>query len=146
MATQITEPNRRVLFVDDEAFILEAMERQVGDEFDVQTASSGSNALSVLKGGAQFAVIVADMRMPIMNGVEFLVKAREIDSKFVAIMLTGNTDRQTAIDAVEKGQVFHFLTKPCNRDRLLKAVEAATQLYALHGQIDQITSFLKDVA
>jgi CheY-like chemotaxis protein len=89
--------SRRVLLVDDEPYILEGLSRQVGDQFDVTTAGSGSEALALLRSGLRFAVIVADMRMPGMDGVEFLVHARAIDPTAIRMMLTGNNDRQTAI-------------------------------------------------
>lgn len=140
------KPNRRVLFVDDEPMVLEAMQRQVGEIFDVHTATSGNQGLAILKSGIKFAIIVADMRMPGMDGIEFLMQAKDIDPDAVPMMLTGNADRQTAVDAIEMGQVFHFLTKPCNRERMVKSLEDGLQLYMLRERIDTINCFLEDVA
>jgi DNA-binding NtrC family response regulator len=133
---------KRILFVDDEPFILEALKRQLDDVFDVYTSTSGREALVLLQSGLRFDVIVADMRMPVMNGIEFLVQAREIDPTFVPMMLTGNTDRQTAVDALEKGMVFNFLVKPCKRDRMIKAIESCLQLQGLQKRIDSVFGFL----
>lgn len=136
----------KVLFVDDEAFIVQGLRRNVGDVYDVSTATSGAEGLSLITSGIKFAVIVADMRMPGMNGIEFLVRARALDPDAIFMMLTGNVDQKTALEALEVGQVFHFLTKPCNRDRLLKSIEAAVQLYSLQGDIEKIRTFLRSAA
>lgn len=88
----------KVLFVDDDASILAAFRRQLRGIFDVHTASNGAEGLDRLRTEACFAVIVADMRMPLMTGTEFLAQARIIAPNSVRMMLTGNADQQTAID------------------------------------------------
>ena len=82
-----------------------------------------------------FAVVIADMRMPKMNGIEFLKVVQEESPHTIRLMLTGNADQQTAIDAVNEGEVFRFMNKPCSTGFLVKTLEAAlTQHRLLHAE------------
>lgn len=121
----------RVLFVDDEQPVLDAIAANLRRGFDVQTATSGAAGLDLLRGDATIAVVVSDMRMPLMNGATFLTHAREIAPNAVRILLTGQTDIDSAVTAVNKGQLFRFLTKPCARDDLRAAVEQALEQHRL---------------
>jgi len=123
--------NARVLFVDDDTNILDAHQRNFRRRFEVSVAASGELGLAALKSGSPFAVVVADMRMPLMNGIQFLRKAQELAPDTVRIMLTGNADQQTAVDAVNKGHVYQFLCKPCPPEMLGLAVENAAQQHLL---------------
>lgn len=123
--------NNNVLFVDDDVNILQGYQRTLRRQFEVETADSGMAALKLLDAGKSYAVVVSDMRMPGMDGLQFLqaVKARTEDS--VRIMVTGNTDQQTAIGAINEGDVFRFLTKPCEPQTLVKTVQDALEQYRL---------------
>lgn len=121
----------KVLLVDDEANVLEAYRRNLRNQFVITTALSGAEGLSALQSQGPFAVIVSDMRMPEMDGVEFLVNAKKIAPETVRIMLTGNADQQTAVDAVNKGDVFKFLNKPCSPEDMSAALESAVTQYQL---------------
>lgn len=123
--------NQRVLFVDDEPNVLQAVKRAIRKDFDVATAEGPEAGLALLAGDSDFAVIVSDMRMPGMSGVEFLRAAQQLSPRSVRMMLTGNADQQTAIDAVNDGAVFRFLTKPCDVDRLRVVVNQALEHYQL---------------
>ncbi|MEO0616640.1 MAG: HD domain-containing phosphohydrolase [Pseudomonadota bacterium] len=123
--------NPRVLFVDDEPNVLQAIKRAIRKDFDVATAEGAEAGLALLAGEDDFAVIVSDMRMPGMSGVEFLRAAQQLSPRSVRMMLTGNADQQTAIDAVNDGAVFRFLTKPCDVDRLRVVVNQALDHYQL---------------
>jgi response regulator RpfG family c-di-GMP phosphodiesterase len=123
--------NAKILLVDDETNILDGLRRLLGKEFSIETATSGEMGLSVLMESGPFAVVVSDMRMPGMNGVQFLTKVRERWPDTVRLMLTGNADIQTAIDAVNEGCVFRFLTKPCPENILKPALQAGLAQYAL---------------
>lgn len=110
--------NRRVLLVDDDPHALSAYRRQMCRSFDLTTALSGHEGLKVIRRSDDFAVIVSDMTMPEMNGVEFLQNARELTPRSIRIMLTGNADQRTAMDAINSGNIFRFLTKPCHPEML----------------------------
>ncbi|MCK5547005.1 MAG: response regulator, partial [Rhodospirillaceae bacterium] len=92
--------NRKVLLVDDEVNVLNGLKRQLRKQFDISTATSGQEALQIAGQEDPFAVVVSDMRMPGMNGVEVLERMQEISPDTTRVMLTGNADQQTAIDAV----------------------------------------------
>jgi len=107
----------RVLLVDDDPHLLSALRRQLGDDFDIETATSGQEAIEAVRSagaaGNPFAVVVSDMRMPGLDGIETLAKIREIAPETVRMMLTGNADQQTAIQAINRGNIFRFFNKPC---------------------------------
>ncbi|HFQ89223.1 MAG TPA: response regulator [Desulfobulbus sp.] len=121
----------KILFVDDEQNVLQSMRRQLRKRFPLQTALSGDEALAILKREGPFAVIVSDMRMPGMNGVELLARVKNLYPDTVRIMLTGNADQETAIEAVNSGQIFRFLTKPCSTAILVPALALAQRQYRL---------------
>lgn len=121
----------RILYVDDEVNMLASFQRMLRGRFDLETAASGRDGLQMIAAGGPFAVVVADMRMPGMDGVEFLAEVKELTPDTVRLMLTGNADLDTAIRAVNEGSIFRFLTKPCSQDLLVKSVEAGLRLYRL---------------
>ncbi len=123
--------NEKILFVDDEQNILEAYQRSLRKEFNIETAVGGPDGLIALASQGPYAVIISDMRMPGMDGAEFLAKAKEKSPDSVRIMLTGNADQQTAVDAINDGAIFRFLTKPCPPVVLARAITAALQQYQL---------------
>jgi response regulator RpfG family c-di-GMP phosphodiesterase len=123
--------SNRVLCVDDDPNILAGFQRNLRKQFSLEVASGGEQALALLESKGPFAVIMADMQMPGMNGVELLQQAENKYPNTVRIMLTGNADQQTAVQAVNEGHVFRFLTKPCTPEVLAWALEAGLQHYRL---------------
>jgi response regulator RpfG family c-di-GMP phosphodiesterase len=120
----------RILFVDDEVNIIQAYRRTLRNKFNIQGVSNGDDALELLKSG-DYAVIISDMQMPGMNGIEFLAAAKELKPDIVRIMLTGNADLKTAVDAVNKGDIFRFHNKPCHTDILEKTINNALKQFQL---------------
>jgi response regulator RpfG family c-di-GMP phosphodiesterase len=120
-----------ILFVDDDPGILAGFQRSLRKDFKVDTAEGGAAALALIRSRSPYAVVVADMRMPGMNGVEFLVELEKTSPDTVRMMLTGNADQKTARDAVNQGHIFRFLTKPCPPDELLLALRAGLKQYQL---------------
>lgn len=123
--------NEKILFVDDDLKLLAAVERNLRLKFRMVTAAGGEAALAKLASDGPFAVIVADMQMPGMNGVQLLTQVQKQYPESVRIMLTGNADQQTAAEAVNKGHVFQFLTKPCPVEILTSALHAGLKQYRL---------------
>ncbi len=119
----------KVLFVDDEPRILQAYQRGLRRHFEIHGATSGEQALKLLETEGPFPVVVSDMRMPGMNGIDLLVRIKERSPDTVRVMLTGNADQQTAIEAVNEGDVFRFLTKPCSVESLARTLAAAFKQY-----------------
>jgi response regulator RpfG family c-di-GMP phosphodiesterase len=115
-----------VLCVDDEPQVLEGVRDSLSRSFDVRVAESGSEGLALLQQDPDgYAVVISDMRMPVMSGAAFLNQARRIAPNAVRLLLTGYSDVDAAIRAVNDGQLFRFLTKPCPPDELLRACAAA---------------------
>lgn len=121
----------RILCVDDELNILLAMQRQLRKQFHVESALGAEQALATMERDGPFAVIVSDLQMPGMNGLELLGRARELSPDTIRIMLTGQADLTTAIAAVNKNSIFRFLTKPCSAEELAGTLEAAIDQYHL---------------
>lgn len=121
----------KVLFVDDEENVLQSIKRELRKRFDIHTAEGGAQALEVLKRDGPFAVIVSDMRMPLMDGIQLLSKVKDLYPDTVRLMLTGNADQDTAIEAVNKGAIFRFLNKPCPTATLVTSIALAQRQYRL---------------
>lgn len=120
-----------ILCVDDEPNVVEGLSLHLERSYRVRTATSGAAGLAALESEGPFAVVISDLRMPQMDGIAFLtqVKARFPDT--ARILLTGQVDVENAIAAVNEGEIFRFLTKPCPPETLLKVSEAAVRQYQL---------------
>jgi response regulator RpfG family c-di-GMP phosphodiesterase len=121
----------KILFVDDEPNVLDSIKRGLRKKYKLHTALSGAQALEKLAQNGPFAVIVSDMQMPQMNGAQLLSKAKVIAPETVRIMLTGNADQQTAIDAINEGDILRFLNKPASTEQLVAAIEAGLTQHRL---------------
>ena len=144
----------RILLVDDEPNVLEGYRRSLRGQFDITVALSGAEALEKIEREAPFAVVVSDMRMPEMSGVELLKRVKSTTPDSVRMMLTGNADQETAIQAVNQGHIFRFLNKPCPPQtfnialtmgvRQYKLVTAEKELLekTLNGSVEMLTQIL----
>ena len=121
----------RILCVDDEPNVLQALERQLRKQFEIVTAEGPMQGLESLEKSGPFAVILSDLRMPVMNGIQFLATAKERFPESVRMILSGQADFASTIEAVNEGSIFRFLTKPCESDHLAKALTAALEQYRL---------------
>ncbi|MEZ4425624.1 MAG: response regulator [Gemmatimonadota bacterium] len=120
-----------VLCVDDEPKVLEGIELNLRRKFRVLTATSGEEALEILAGEDSVAAILSDMRMPGMTGADLLARVRSERPEITRMLLTGQTDLDSAIRAVNEGQLFRFLTKPCPTEQLVTAFEGAVEYHQL---------------
>lgn len=119
------------MLVDDEPLILASIKRQLRKRFDVDTATSGQEGLDKVRDHGPYAVVVSDMQMPQMDGVQFLSAVQELAPNSVRIMLTGNADQRTAVDAINRGSIFRFHTKPCPLEDLAKSIAAGIEQHRL---------------
>jgi response regulator RpfG family c-di-GMP phosphodiesterase len=126
----MTEP-ARVLVVDDEPNLLSGLSRSLGDRFDITTANCGAAALEAIKTQGPFAVVVCDMRMPGMDGIEVLHRIAELAPNTVRIMLTGNADQKTAVEAINRGSIFRFFNKPIPMTALGDGIDAGIEQHRL---------------
>lgn len=122
---------RKILFVDDEQALLDSFRNLLRRQFDVYTALGPEEGLKVIQGPEAFAVVVSDLKMPGMDGIAFLNRVRELAPDTVRMMLTGFADVEVAMAAVNEGQVFRFLTKPCAPETMAKALAAGLEQYGL---------------
>jgi response regulator RpfG family c-di-GMP phosphodiesterase len=113
-----------ILCVDDEPRIVDSLAVHLRRDYQVFAANGGTSALQMLKEKGAPAVIVSDMRMPGMDGATLLKHVRQLYPETTRILLTGEPGRDAAIAAVNEGQIFRFLTKPCPPDQLRSAIEA----------------------
>lgn len=121
----------KVLCVDDEPQVLQGLSLHLRRRYQVVLATSGAHALAQMPHAVSPAIIISDMRMPEMDGATFLARARQVVPDAVRLLLTGYADMDAAIAAVNDGQIFRFLTKPCPPPALLAAVDAAADQYRL---------------
>ena len=121
----------RVLFVDDEPNVLDGIRRQLRNRVDLETATSASAGLDIIRQQGPFAVVVSDMRMPEMDGARFLAKVNEISPQTVRMVLSGQADLESTIAAVNEGRVFRFLLKPCNSETLFGVIKNGIEQYRL---------------
>jgi len=121
----------KVLFVDDDPNILAAYQRQLRKQYEIDTALAGERGLEAVAKSGPYAVIVSDLKMPGMNGIQFLSRVREMAPDSVRIMLTGFAQLETAIEAVNEGNIFRFLTKPCPPENLSRALDSGIEQYRL---------------
>lgn len=122
---------KKVLLVDDEPNVLQGFKRHLRKNYDLHLAVGGAAAIEAVKNEGPFAIVVSDMQMPEMNGVELLGLVRDADEHIVRVMLTGNADQKTAVDAVNEGNIFRFLSKPCPPEILAKTLDAGLEHYRL---------------
>lgn len=125
-----------LLVVDDESDNLDALERVFRKRYRFLRANSGAEALSLLAQNPRIDVIISDQRMPQMTGVEFLEKTLTTHSKTVRILLTGYTDIDSIIAAVNQGHIFRYITKPWDTTDLSNSVEQAMDYYARGEQLE----------
>ncbi len=121
----------KFLFVDDEPSLLAGIRRQFRNKYNISTAEGGPEGLQLMQTDGPFAVVISDMRMPKMNGIQFLTEAAKINKDTVRMMLTGNADLTTAMHAVNEGNIFRFLVKPCHKNTMEWAIGAAVKQYRL---------------
>lgn len=121
----------RILLVDDDENFLAATARAFHRQYPITTAASGEAGLQVIGSDGPFAVIISDFSMPRLDGIRFLSRVRELAPDSVRMILTGVGDLTIAMDAVNEGHIFRFLTKPCPTATLARAIEAGLHQYRL---------------
>jgi len=117
----------RILFVDDDPKLLASVQRMLGGHYAVHTAPSATEGLEMVRAKGPFAVIVSDLKMPGMGGLEFLARVREEDPESIRMVLSGYADLENALDAVNNGYVFRIMAKPCSKETLEVALDAALE-------------------
>ncbi len=139
-----TDVQVKILVVDDEENILRAIRRLLMDEdLEVLTATSGEEALRILIADQDVGLIVSDQRMPGLTGVDFLEKARKIVPDTIRIVLTGYADVNAAIDAINRGGAYRYVTKPWKDDELVQIIREAAQRFSLLKENKRLSGIMK---
>ncbi|MES9941793.1 MAG: HD domain-containing phosphohydrolase [Candidatus Thiodiazotropha sp. 6PLUC2] len=125
------KPPEKILMVDDDRNLLDSFRRQFRKRLNLETATSGADGVQAVRDGGPFALVVSDMQMPNMDGVEFLSQVRELSPNTVRIMLTGNANLDVAIGAVNDGNIFRFLNKPVDTETLYETIINGIKQYRL---------------
>jgi response regulator RpfG family c-di-GMP phosphodiesterase len=123
--------NEKILLVDDEIRVVQALQRSLRTEFNIEIAGGPGNGLEVLAHQGPFAVVVSDLRMPVMDGIQFLARVKTASPDSIRVMLTGQADLNATIAAVNEGNIFRFLMKPCPPATLSRVLEAAIEQHRL---------------
>ena len=127
----MTEKLISILYIDDELNNLQSFKATFRLKYEVHIAISGEEAKSILKKNPQIEIIITDQRMPNMTGVEFLESIIEEHPDPIRMLLTGYADINAVIDAVNKGKIFHYMSKPWNEEEIIKTIEVAHELYTM---------------
>jgi len=117
-----------ILYVDDEVNNLISFKALLRMKYNVLTAESAKEAIKILEQN-DIQIIITDQRMPEMTGVEFLETILDKHPEPVRILLTGYADLNAVVDAVNKGKIFHYLSKPWNEEELEQTIEKAYAIY-----------------
>jgi len=125
------EPQREDTSGGRRAARVQALQRALRSEFHIEIAGGSEAGLQVLTRDGPFAVVVSDLRMPVMDGVQFLSRVKAVSPDSIRVMLTGQADLNAAIAAVNEGNIFRFLTKPCPPATMSKVLEASLEQYRL---------------
>jgi len=121
----------KILVVDDEQNLLNAIYRQLRKSFHIDTALGPEQGLTAVENKGPYAVVISDLRMPAMDGIQFLARVKQINPETVRMMLSGNTDLEMTIQAVNEGNIFRFFTKPCPPEILAGGLRSGIEQYQL---------------
>lgn len=135
------EDKINVLYVDDEENNLMSFKATFRMKYNVHTAISGEQAIKIMD-STPIDIIITDQRMPQMTGVEFLESIIDRHPEPMRILLTGYADLNAVIDAVNKGKIFHYHTKPWNEDELEVTIKRAYDVYKLRKDEKELTEKL----
>lgn len=130
-----------VLYVDDEEHNLMSFKATFRIKYKVFTAISGEEAIKIMD-SEPIDIIITDQRMPNMTGVQFLESILDKHPDPMRILLTGYADLNAVIDAVNKGKIFHYLTKPWNEEELDMTIQRAYDIYKLRKDEKELTEKL----
>ena len=131
-----------VLYIDDEANNLNSFKAAFRCDFEIYTASSAREGRKILDNN-EIGVIITDQRMPVMTGIEFLESIIPIYPDTIRILLTGFSDINAVMDAINRGQVYKYLVKPWQNDELKMYIENALEIYNLRKENKELSHKLE---
>lgn len=141
----MSEQHIHILYIDDEIHNLNAFKASFRRLYTVFTAESAEEARKILAEQDEMHIIISDQRMPKMTGIEFFESILEDHPEPIRILLTGYADINAVIDAINKGQVYKYFSKPWNEEELKHNIEKAYEVYSLRKENKELTAKLLDV-
>jgi len=139
----MSDTSPSVLVVDDELYILRSIRRLfMDDDFDVITANSGREALRILEKNPNIALVISDMCMPGMNGVELLERVKDIAPDAARVLLTGQSDITIAVSAINRGGIHRYITKPWVEEELYSIIREAFKRHRLLQENKKIINYI----
>lgn len=139
-----TKKDIKVLYIDDETANLSAFKASFRREFNIFTADTAAKAKEVLKAN-DIHVIISDQRMPEMSGIEFFSEILQDYPEPIRMLLTGYADINAVIDAINKGQVYKYFSKPWDENEMKEQIKNAHKLFILRKEKKELTEKLLDV-
>jgi YesN/AraC family two-component response regulator len=118
---------RKILYVDDEEINLKLFEISLRKEFDVITALSAFEGLEIMKNNSCIDVVASDLKMPVMNGLDFIAQIKKDNSEAICILLTGYEESEILMDGFNKDYIFRYLLKPWNKEKLIATMKEAIE-------------------
>lgn len=134
----------RILYLDDEVNNLESFKANFRKVYEIYTAETAPAAMQLLK-DHEIEIIITDQRMPNTTGVEFLESVIEEYPDPIRMLLTGYADIEAVIDAINKGKIYHYTTKPFNADELKITIDKAYEVYSLRKENKELMKSLLQV-
>ena len=131
-----------VLYVDDEINNLNSFNASFRREYNIFIATSGQEGLEILRNN-KIHIIITDQRMPGMTGVDFLVEVLKEFPDPVRLLLTGYSDMTAVVDAVNKGKIYYYLTKPWDEQGMKIVIKNAFELFDTRERLFQMNEALK---
>jgi DNA-binding NtrC family response regulator len=135
--------NRSILYVDDEVDNLTVFKSTFRREFTIHLAQSGAEGREILKNN-EIQVIITDQRMPEMTGIQFLESVNPVYPDCIRMILTGFSDVEAIIEAINKGKVYRYITKPWNKDELRQTINDAFENYESRVRNKNLIEELKE--
>jgi diguanylate cyclase (GGDEF)-like protein len=143
------EPRVRIMLVDDEPANLQALSALLGEDYDILTADDGEaayQALLSMRDRDGIALVISDQRMPRLTGTELLERLKALMPRTLRIVLTGYSDLQAILDALNRAEIYRYVSKPVDRDYMLLTVKRAVEAYQLRQRVDQTNRTLQHQA
>lgn len=134
-----------ILYIDDEENNLRSFKAAFRRDYDIFTALSAEEARAYMSGDNNIKVIISDQRMPKMTGVAFFAQIKETNPEPIRMLLTGYTDIDAVVDAINKGEVYRYLTKPWDPGFMKSMIDQAIELFDLRRQNKILIEELKRV-
>jgi len=124
----------RILYVDDETINLELLQLTFINELEVLTANSAREGLEILEINPDIQVVISDLNMPVMNGLDFIKQVKQRSKERVCMLLTGFVESEVMLEGVNKEMIFRYIIKPWRRDELMDAILEAIRRQPLSCQ------------